>query len=123
MFWVRWREAFRRRRAEAQKVRSERQKKVCVEGRMMSLCVRYETMVPCDIVDELYRMHECFEMPIYYCTPGSSLALLPILGYLGAHPDCAAGDADRLVQMLQWPEVKRFVGDNSCRIAILDICE
>jgi hypothetical protein len=116
MFWKRWREAVRQRRVGAHK-------KACVEGQMLSLSIRYEWMTPSAIIDELYRMHEHSEMPIYYCTQGYDLALRLMLEYIGSHADCTAGDAQRLAQMLLWPEVKRFIGDNSCRLAILEICE
>jgi hypothetical protein len=123
MFLKRWREAFRKRQAKAQQVRQARQKQACVENQMTSLLVRHEVMTPRDIITELYRMHGHSEMPIYYCAQGCSLSLLSMLEYIGAHADCTAEDAERLAQMLLWPEVKRFIGDNSCRIAILDICE
>lgn len=90
---------------------------------MLDLNMRYKWMAPSDVIAELTAMHVFYEMPIYCFVGDFEIVLKAMLEHLGAHPDLTVDDALLLAQMLLWPEVKRFSGDPSCRLAILDICE
>lgn len=122
-FVTKWLLGMKERKAEVERCKWDTSRMAEVGNRMMVLAERRARMTPKAIIDELYVMHDVYEMPIYWFTGNHENVLYPLLVFLGEHADLTAGDAVRLARMLLWPEVQRYVSDASCRLAILDICE
>jgi len=127
MFWYLFRLILgietKKEKAERKQQEENSRKMSDVWQKMLALNTRYQGMAPSAVIAELVAMHDFYEMPIYCFVGYYEVVLYPMLKYLGTHPALTANDALQIAKMLLWPEVKRFTGDASCRLAILGICE
>jgi hypothetical protein len=114
--------AYRKRQEEHKRQDENWRKRGEVGERIMALYGRYQDMTPTAIIDEFFQMHSYFEMPIYWTIDYFVSVTYPIFCYIARHPELTASDAERLAQILLWPETKRLA-DNNFNLAILDACE
>lgn len=80
-----------------------------------TMCVR-------DQIEALWKIHDYHNIPLYRIRDGSSLRMLfyCMMSEMHHSPCVTQEDADRLLRMLFWNEIKKL-GDCSPRFLILDI--